>query len=344
VGALPGLQASVALPVYRGDVLACIVLIGGKRSGDVYTATDLGLLGALAHSLSNELLRLDLERHTPSKLSEIIKRRPDQLEPAVSAVTVMFSDIRDSVTIAEALSPAAFRELEQEYFATMDEIVSRNDGVLVKTIGDTLMAVWNAPEPVPDHAACCCRAAVEMVAAVADLNRRWRERGWPPTDVRMGIASGEAVVGVFGTARRVEYDVRGDMVNLASRLEGLNKAYRTRILVSDATREAAGENLLFRHLDRVRLVGRRRPVEVYELLGPAVQDRGADLATLADVFESAVVAYRRRAFDEARALFARIARDCLDDGPSAVYLRRCEAYLSSPPDAGWDAVFDLKTK
>jgi adenylate cyclase len=337
---VPPLHACVALPVHRGELLACIVLIGAKRSGDVYTATDLGLLGALAHSLSNELLRLDLERHAPSKLSEIIKRRPEQLEPRIGAVTVMFTDVRDSMTIAEALAPAAFRELQQQYFVAMDEIVSRNDGVLVKTIGDALMAVWNAPELVPEHAACCCRAAVEMLAAVADLNTRWRERGWPSIDVRMGIVSGDAAVGVFGTARHVEYDVRGDTVNLASRLEGLNKAYRTRILVSDPTRAAAGDRFLFRHLDRVRVVGRTQPLEVYELLG----DRDAGLSDLAESFGTAVAAYRRRAFGEAHALFERIARDHRDDGPSTVYLGRCDAYLASPPDAGWDAVFEPTTK
>jgi len=256
----------------------------------------------------------------------------------------MFSDIRDSVTIAEALTPAAFRELSQQYFVAMDEIVSRNDGVVVQTIGDALMAVWNAPEPVSEHAACCCRAAVEMLAALADLNGRWRERGWPRVDVRMGIVSGDAAVGVFGTARHVEYAIRGDTVNVASRLEGLNKAYRTRILVSDATRAAAGDQFLFRHLDRVRLVGKTQPIEVYELLGPRSHGRDADLAELARIFETAVATYRRRAFDEAHALFERIARDHLDDGPSAVYLDRCDAYLAVPPDPGWDAVFEPKTK
>ena len=340
---VPGpLATSVALPVHRGAVLACLVLIGAKRSGDVYTATDLGLLGALAHSLSNELLRLDLERHTPRQLSEIIRRRPEQLEPRVQPVTVLFTDIRDSVTIAEALGPAAFRELAQEYFVAMDEAVSRNDGVLVQTIGDALMAVWNAPEPVPDHEARCCRAATEMETALAQLNRRWHERGWPGVDVRMGIVSGDAAVGVFGTPGRVEYGVRGDTVNVASRLEGLNKAYGTRILVSAATRLAAGDAFLFRHLDRVRLVGKTRPVEVYELLGPASDD--AALADLAERFASAVAAYRRRAFDEAHVLFARIVRDHADDGPAAVYLDRCDAYLGSPPDARWDAVFEPETK
>jgi class 3 adenylate cyclase len=338
---LPPLQASIALPVHRGELLACVILLGGKRSGDVYTATDLGLLGALAHSLSNELLRLDLERHTPRKLSEIIKRRPEQLEPRVDGVTIMVADMRDSTAIAEALPPATFRELQQQYFVAMDDIVSRHDGVLVKTIGDALMAVWNAPEPVPEHAVCCCRAAMEMVAALADLNGRWRARGWPRVDVRMGIVSGDAAVGVFGTARHVEYDIRGDTVNLASRLEGLNKLYGTRILVSHPTRAAVGDRFLFRHLDRVRVVGRAQPVEVYELLGQASHDHDADLA---ESFETAVAAYRRRAFGEARALFEKIARDHADDGPSAVYLERCDAYLAVPPAPGWDAVFEPKTK
>jgi class 3 adenylate cyclase len=337
---MPPIPASVALPVHRGEVLACVILLGAKRSGDVYTATDLGLLGALTHSLSNELLRLDLERHTPSKLSEIIKRRPEQLEPRTGALTVMFSDIRGSTTMAEALTPAAFRDLQQQYFVAMDDIVSRNDGVLVKTIGDALMAVWNVPEPVPGHAASSCRAALEMLAALADLNARWRERGWPPVDVRIGIVSGDAVAGVFDTAHRVEYDVRGDTVNLASRLEGLNKAYRTRILVSGGTRAAVGDRFLFRYLDRVRVVGKTQPVEVYELLGPA----SPDLAALAESFETAVAAYRRRAFDEAHALFDRIARAHLDDGPSAVYRDRCDMYLSVPPSPDWDGVFEPNSK
>ena len=129
-------------------------------------------------------------------------------------------------------------------------------------------------------------------------------------------------------------------MNLASRLEGLNKAYRTRVLVSGATRAAVGDRFLFRHLDRVRVVGKTQPVEVYELLGPA----SPDLAALAESFETAVAAYRRRAFAEAHALFDRIARAHLDDGPSAVFRDRCDAYRAVPPSPDWDGVFEPSTK
>jgi adenylate cyclase len=302
------------------------------------------LLGALGHTLASELLRLELERYTPRKLAGIIKRRPEELEPRPREATILFSDMRDSTAIAEALAPPVLRQLQHEYFGTMDEIISLNDGILVKTIGDAVMALWNAPEPVANHAACCCRATLAMLHSLAALNDQWRARGWPRVDVRIGIVSGEAMVGIFGTVRHVEYDARGDAVNLSARLEGLNKVYGTRVIVGAATREAIGDEFLCRPLDRVRVVGKTRPVDVYELMALRMADTDGRLVRLAQTFATVVAAYRRRQFAEALILLEQLTVEYRDDGPAAVYLERCRRYQLAPPDAAWDGVFEPTSK
>jgi adenylate cyclase len=260
----------------------------------------------------------------------LLARDPTQLRLGGERrdITIFFSDIRGFTTIAEGLGPEPLAELLNEYLGAMTDIVFRHEGLLDKYIGDAIMAFWGAPIAVPDHAQRCCRAALDMQKTVAALHERWRAAGVPALEVRVGINSGAAMVGNFGSAQRFSYTAMGDDVNLASRLEGLNKQYGTRVLITEATRRAVGEEFLCREIDSVVVKGRVQSVAVYELLGRAADDDGR-LRRLVSDFELALSAYRARAWDEAAVRFEALLHHYPDDGATASFLERCRSARSA---------------
>ena len=182
-------------------------------------------------------------------------------------LTVLFSDIRGFTTLSEAMAPEELVKLMNEYFTVMTGKVFEQRGSLDKYIGDAIMAMFGAPVAEPRHAACACRAAIEMVRALQPLRESWRARGIPPIDIGVGINTGPMVVGNMGSASRFNYTVVGDAVNLASRIEHLNKEYGTSILVSEYTYEPVKDEFrAAREVDMVRVRGRAQPVRLYELL------------------------------------------------------------------------------
>jgi len=226
----------------------------------------------------------------------------------------------------------------------MADGIAAHGGLLVKTIGDAAMALWNAVVPAADHGPRGCRAALDALEALDRLNAGWEARGWPRVATGIGIHTGEAMVGNFGTVERIEYDARGDAVNLASRCEGLTKLYGTRIIVSDGTRAMLGDELVCRPLDRVRVKGKSEAVMIHELLGRRSADRDGRLRRLGELFTSVFAAYCGRAWDEALAGLDRIAAEYPGDGPARVYRDRCLALRAEPPGEGWDGIFEAKSK
>jgi adenylate cyclase len=179
---------------------------------------------------------------------------------------VLFADIRDFTTVAERLSAPDLTALMNQFFTVMTEAVLAHRGMLDKYIGDSLMAVFGAPLPDPEHALNACRAALGMRAALALLHARWRAEGRPCLEMRIGINTGRVVIGNMGTERRFDYTVMGDEVNVAARLEGANKTLGTDILVSASTRLGAGAGIVARPQGEIEVKGRARPVEVFELV------------------------------------------------------------------------------
>jgi adenylate cyclase len=259
-------------------------------------------------------------------------------------ITIFFSDIRGFTSISEHLAPEALAELLNEYLGAMTDIIFRHAGLLDKYIGDAVMAFWGAPVAVSDHAARCCRAALDMRAALATLRARWKDRGVPQFEIGIGIHTGDAVVGNFGSAQRFNYTAMGDSVNLASRLEGLNKTYGTHILVSESTHRAIGEEFVCREVDWVRVKGRQQPVAVYEPLGRRAEDADGRHRRLAEGFGAALAAYRAQAWDEALARLSALARLYPDDEAVGHFVGRCEAQRVEAPGRGWDGVYIAKTK
>lgn len=235
-------------------------------------------------------------------------------------VTVMFTDLEGFTGFAESADPGTLADIMAEYFGRMTAAVHSTSGVVDKFIGDSVMALWNAPEPVGGHASRACRAALACRGAEGGL--------LPPTvRTRIGIHTCTALVGNIGAPDRLNYTALGDGVNLASRLEGLNRHYGTDILVSEAAAAAAGAEFAFRRIDRVAVKGRRGGVEVFSLIGPAGSRTEAD-----ERYERGLDAYFGRDFAAALSHFAA----CGGDRPARVIAARCERLLRDPPPDDWD--------
>jgi adenylate cyclase len=215
-------------------------------------------------------------------------------------LTVLFSDIRGFTTLSEAMAPEALVKLMNEYFTVMTDKVFEHRGSLDKYIGDAIMAIYGAPVADEKHAAHACRAALGMIEALAELQKGWQRDGVPRIDIGVGINTGPVIVGNMGSASRFNYTVVGDAVNLASRIESLNKTYGTNILVSEYTYERVkGEFPNMREIDQVRVRGREQPVRLYELMP---EGRYAALDWL-DEFRAAYAALRQGDLARAAELF-----------------------------------------
>jgi adenylate cyclase len=255
---------------------------------------------------------------------------------------VLFSDIRGFTSLSENMAPERLMGFINEYLTPMTRIVFDEKGTLDKYIGDAVMAFWNAPVDQPDHALRACRAAVKMIEQLERLKQGWRAAGYPELDIGIGINTGAMVVGNMGSDVRVDYTVLGDAVNLGSRLEGTNKEYETRIVISESTWAAVKDQVVARRLGAVRVKGRREPVRIYELRGLGAPT-SADAPGL-DAFERALRCWEARQFDAAPQAFSEVLAVWPDDRPTRLYLEALDAFADSPPPASWDGVITMTTK
>jgi adenylate cyclase len=270
---------------------------------------------------------------------------PDKLKLGGESkeVTAFFSDIQGFSTISEKLSPEELVRLLNEYLTEMSDIILNYDGTIDKYEGDAIMAFFGAPIDYPDHARRACLAAIEQQKKLEEMRRVLREQGKDELFVRIGLNTGKAVVGNMGSLKRMDYTIMGDEVNLASRLEGANKQYQTFIMASEATYKQAREHVEARDLGLMRVVGKKKPVRVYELLA-LKGELSPEKEKLIKVYLEGIHYYEDRNWDKAIVAFREATRMDPEDGPSRVYLSRCEFYLASPPAPDWDGVFTLTEK
>ena len=279
----------------------------------------------------------------PSLINQLLEN-PEllQLGGQEKELTVMFSDIRGFTTLSEGLAPAKLVGLLNEYLSEMTDTLFRHWGTLDKYIGDAIMAFWGAPYPQPDHAERACLAALEMISVLKKLQAGWAAEGRPKIEIGVGINSGPVLIGNMGSKHRFNYTIMGDTVNLASRLEGLNKAFATRLIISEFTYEKVRNKIVARELDFIRVKGKRKPVRIFELLAPVEQAAGyQDLISRSSV---ALQAYRDGEWEKAIELYRGLHGDYPADGPSRVFLDRCQEYLNEPPEGSWDGVHVMETK
>ncbi len=280
---------------------------------------------------------------TASVITEMLKD-PTKLKLGgdKKQLTVLFSDIRGFTSISELLSPEDLVHLLNEYLTAMTDIVFKYDGLLDKYMGDAIMAVYGAPLDQPDHALRACRTALEMIQTLKKLQEKWSAENKPFLNIGVGINTGDMVVGNMGSQMRFDYTVMGDSVNLASRLEGINKEYGTNIVISEFTYNVVKDTLFCRELDAVRVKGKKLPVKIYELL---CENQDAEkYQPFVELFESGLSLYKQAAWDEAIAAFGKVLSLRDDDPPSKLYIERCQELKESPPPQPWDGVFTMMRK
>ena len=281
----------------------------------------------------------------PSVVNELIAH-PEKLRLGgeKKELSVFFSDIASFTNFSEKLDAVELVQLLNEYLSAMTDIILKNDGTLDKYVGDAVMAVWGAPIELENSALNACRAALQMQTAVQAMDAKWKDEGKPELIVRMGVNTDFMVVGNVGGSKRFDYTVIGDAVNLGSRMEGANKTYNTRIMISERTQELVKDDMLCRELDLLVVKGKTKPIRVFELVAEKKGFLDEKKFRLIETYHKGLEQYRQRLFKEALQTFYDALQIDDNDGPSQLYFIRTDKYIKSPPPADWNGVFELKTK
>lgn len=258
-------------------------------------------------------------------------------------VTVLFTDLEGFTTLAERRSPEALRRHLSEYFTAMMELLLAEHATLDKFIGDAIMVYFGCPIRDAQHASQACRAALAMQRRMTTLNDQWKAAGLAELRTRIGINTGTVVAGNMGTDKIFNFTILGDCVNLASRLEGVNKEYGTLTIIGEDTRARVGGAFECRELDWIRVKGKEHPVSIYELAA-ADGALSADRRALFAHFQTGLEYYRQRLWQPAAVEFREALGLDPRDGPSRVFLNRCAMYSANPPPADWDGVHVMTTK
>jgi adenylate cyclase len=295
------------------------------------------LMARLRASLEKKRLRERVfEQHFTRELARELARNPDpmKMQARQAEVTVMFCDIRGFSAVSERLGPAQTVAWLGGVMGEFSSVVIDHGGVLVDYTGDELLAMWGAPNEQPDHAELACRAALEIRARLPELDREWKSVVGVATEVGIGISSGEALVGNIGTHRKFKYGPLGTVVNLASRVQGATKPFRTSMLLTGATAEKVPGLFPTRRLARVRARNIAAPVD---LLEPGPPDDGAQWEGLARLYEEALAAFERAELDRAEALLSDFLGKSPGDGAAELLSRRlAEARSGKSFDPVWD--------
>ena len=264
-------------------------------------------------------------------------------------MTVMFCDIKGFTGASKEVTPQGLVKVMNRYFSVMSAPIRDHGGIIDKYIGDAIMAYWGPPfADNADQARLASLAALEMLERVDPLRLEFPGllgvRSLPISfDIRIGIATGEALVGSIGSELMMSYTVMGDTVNLASRLEGANKEYSTHILISAATVEGAADAIEAREIDRAVLLGETQPQAVFEIMGRKGELTPVQVE-LRTHYAEGLAAYRARHWDEARRAFGAVLESVPNDGPSMMFIKRIDKLTTTPPSEGWDGSWYLEQK
>jgi class 3 adenylate cyclase len=330
----------------------------GRLDGsiDITTRNEIGQLSAAFNRMveqlrQNERIRETFGRYIDPKVVEGLIDQPAlaATEGQRRVMTVLFCDLKGFTSLSESVTPQGLVKVMNRYLSTMSEPIRSHRGIIDKYIGDAIMAYWGPPFiDEADQARFACFAAIDMIGRIATLRKELPEllgvRTIPmQCDIRIGIATGEALVGSIGSGFMVSYTVMGDTVNLASRLEGANKIYSGRSLVSEATVAAAGAAIEAREIDRLVVVGQTSPQVVFEIMGRK-GDLTPDQLLLRTRYSEGLAAYRARNWDEARRAFNAALEAVPADGPSTTLAMRVESLQANPPAADWEGSWYLDHK
>ncbi len=349
---LLGINAVVAAPILNrhGEVIGA--LYGDRRRESIVasvgpiTELEASLVELLARSVAAGLARLDHERaalearvrfeqfFTP-QLARQLELHPNLLQGRDAEVTLLFCDIRSFSRISERLGPERTMAWISDSMATLSECVRAHEGVLVDYIGDELIAMWGAPEEQPKHARLACRAALDMLARLPELNGRWQTELKEPMSFGIGLNTGMARVGNMGSPHKFKYGPLGNSVNLASRVQGATKYLKCRLLLTGATQARLDDSFVSRRLARVRVVNIDEPVDLYEL---SAADR-VNWRQAKTEYEKALELFEKKEFLQAARALGNWRARMSDDGPALILLHRaiqCEVEEPNPFDPIWE--------
>ncbi len=323
-----GIVVSIAFPLFQ----------------TLFTYMALTFYKYLTEERSKKELRQTFSKYVSPQIVEEVLRDPKNLELGgrKEKITVFFSDVRGFTTISEKLTPLELSDLLNSYLTPMTDLVFQNKGTLDKYMGDAIMAFFGAPLHMEDHAKWACRCALQHLEKLEVLRKEYIAKGLPQIDIGIGLNTGECSVGNMGSQTVRNYTVMGDTVNLASRLEGINKEYGTKIIISEFTFAEVKDSFTARPIDRVRVKGKNQPVEIYELIceGRPTALRQAPL----EAFQKGYMSYYQKDFVSAMEHFKKAHSAETPDPTAEMYIERCEAYIATPPPADWDGVFIMTTK
>jgi len=256
-------------------------------------------------------------------------------------MTVLFADIAGFTSISERIPPDDLSHMLNEYLTRASRIIFKYDGVIDKFIGDAVMAFWNAPINDKHHALNACKAALELEDECDKIKNELSDTDIGDFTVRVGINTGDMVVGNMGSDMRFDYTVLGDNVNLASRIEGINKEYGTKIMITQNTYNEVSEEIVARLIDVVAVKGKLKGVKLYELRG--IGKPSHKESNFISKFEEARAVYEKGLFNEALELFEVLHELWKDDEPSKLYIRRCRDFIINPPTS-WDGIYYSTSK
>jgi adenylate cyclase len=293
---------------------------------------------------SKRKLQRELEKNTSPELVKILLEHPEFVsEPRKMTGTFFFSDVKSFTSISEKMHADVLFPFINRYLDRMTQSLKAHQAFVDKYIGDGIMALFGIPVSTPDHAKNACQAALDCQAGLKPLNAEFKLEGLPEVKVRIGIHSGEVSAGNVGSLERSNYTVLGDNVNLSARLEGANKEYDTSIMISEATWALVAGKFVVRELDRIRVVGKRNAVTIYELLAAAGQPLPVEQGFL-DAYAAARALFKDRRWAETIAAFQKALELRPGDKPCQLHVERAKVFQLMPPPADWEGVFDLSSK
>lgn len=330
-----------AARVAAGDLTVQVAQMGSDEMGRL-AATFNRMIEGLRE---RDRIKFTFKKYLAPEVVDYLLAHPEAQSPGGERreMTVMFSDLARFTTFAETHPPEEVVEVLNACLTELSGAIAATGGTVDKFIGDNVMAFFGAPIPRPDHALRACKSALIQQKAMGQLAPRFRGGNWPALDIRVGINTGDMIVGTVGGGTGQDYTVIGDAVNLASRLESANKIYGTRILCSEATWLATEGRLAGREVDLLQVQGKQNAVRIFELVAELDDVSAAQAACMA-AYAQGLAAYRARSFSEAAGHFDVALQALPTDGPAAVLRGRARAFCIDAPESGWSGVYQATDK